>query len=229
MDDVRWARFGALGGVLFVILLVISGVLSGSPPALDDRAREFVDYFADHDTELAVAAYLDALAIVPILFWLGSLWRRMRIAEDGRPRLAVVAVGGLVLAASFGIAASVVLGATALRVDGLEPETVKAFYTLSVTLDAASAVGLATLIAAVSALVLRTGMFPRWLGWAGEVLALAALVAGAGTATENGAIAVVGAVVFTLFLLWVLVVSILLFRAKEPGTPAAGQAAPAAG
>jgi len=36
MDDSKWERWGALGGILFVVMVVVAAFLPGSPPTTND-------------------------------------------------------------------------------------------------------------------------------------------------------------------------------------------------
>jgi hypothetical protein len=40
MNDLKWQRYGAAAGVLFVILLLVGGFIAGSAPGYEDSPRE---------------------------------------------------------------------------------------------------------------------------------------------------------------------------------------------
>ena len=94
MNDRNWERWGALGGILFVVLVVISAILPGSPPMTSDSAKKIADFVVDHDDEVRWAGYIGTLAVIPFFWWLGSVWRLLRRGEGGSPRLAVMAILG---------------------------------------------------------------------------------------------------------------------------------------
>src|ERR1700704_4099555 len=93
MDDSKWERWSALGGILFVVLILVSAFLPGSPPKTSDSAAKIAKFVVDKHDELRWAAYLGALAAVPLFWFAGAVWRLLRRAEGGEPRLA--AMGGL--------------------------------------------------------------------------------------------------------------------------------------
>jgi hypothetical protein len=211
MEDSKWERWSALGGILFVALIVASVVLPGSPPKTSDSVAKIAKFVADHRSELRWAAYLGGLGTVAILWWLGAVWRLMRRGEGGVPRLAVVAFGGAAFASVTATLAGVILGVVAILgvpASGGASGT-KFFYVLSTNVGAATNFGVALFIGAFSAVIIRSRILPVALGWIGALLFL---VGGATVATTDDAFFVIGFIAFFAFLLWVLVVSVLMLR-----------------
>jgi hypothetical protein len=214
MNDVKWERYGAGAGLLFVVLVVISSLIGGSPPAIDDSAREITKYFSDHEGAIKASAFLGGLAFTAFLFFLGSLWSRLRRPEDTR-RLATIAAGGGVATVTFALVSFAVNSTVALRLRELGPLGARFFWTLSNIVIGMASFSIAVLVLATSIAALRAKVFPTWLGWVGVVLSVAWLVAGLGVATDNGAIFAFGFIVFLIWLVWLLIVSFFLFRPEE--------------
>ena len=212
----KWERYGALGGILFVILVVASIVIPGSPPSTSDSTAKILKYFRDNKDAIEVAAFVGGLAAVPILWWAGSLWARLRRAEGGQPRLALIAVLGLVLGGAGQVVSGAITATVVLQLSGVSANGTKFFYVLSVGAGSAGSVGLAVLVLATSVLVLRTRVFPGWLGGVGVVDAIAFLVASYRIASTSDAIATVGFVAFIIWALWIIVLSVIMFRTPEP-------------
>lgn len=221
MDDVRWERWGALGGVVFVVLDVVVAVLGGEPPGADAGAREVAAYFADKGTAIEAGLWLFGLASVALIWWSGSLWRRMVRSEGGAARLAVVSVVGLALAGALSLASASVSVSAAVRI-GDVADGVLVFHTLSVVLLAASGFGVATHILATSILGARTATLPTWLVGLGIVAASGFLAAGVLGATASGADAssAVGFVGFALWCVWILGVTQRMWSDLRVGAPA---------
>jgi hypothetical protein len=220
MDDVRWERYGALAGLVFVILIVISAFIAGQPPEPTDTPRQIHEFYRDHERALKAGAFLSGLGAVAFLWFLGSLWSTLRRPEDTR-RLATIAAGGGVATIGFALVSSAITSTTALRIGDLAPRQAKFFYSLQGIVIGMAAFSIAALVAAASIAALRAKVFPAWLGWAGAVLALAWLVAGLGVASERSALFNYGFVVFLVWLVWVLVISFFLFRPQEQTASAA--------
>lgn len=213
MDDASWAKYAALGGPVFVVLAVVGGLLPGAPPSMRDDWVKVEKFFADHPREIRIGAFLTALAAIALVWWFGSLWRRMSAAEGGRPRLAVVAALGLLLSGAMTLAQNAVLAAVAFRpLDHGAGTSDRFFLLLSYTLGAMGFVGAVIFLAAVTALANRTKMFPAWTNILGWLAALGMLVGVGNLATSSGAVFAAGFVGFLLWAVWILVISWELWR-----------------
>ena len=141
-ESMKWERYGALGGILFVILVIASIVVAGSTPQTSDSAAKILQSIKDNKDGIEVAAFLGGLATLPILWWAGSLWARMRRAEGGQPRLALIAVLGLVFAGASQAGIAVITSTLAIQVKTVSGPEAKFFFLLSQGLNAASVVGI---------------------------------------------------------------------------------------
>jgi hypothetical protein len=212
----KWERYGALAGILAIILIVASVVVAGSPPKTSDSAEKILKYYRDNEGGLKASAFLGGLVTIPILWWAATLWAALRRADGGQPGLAVAAVLGLVFTATLQGVSGAISATVALELNNVGPTEAKFFYLLSLGLGAAGAFGVAVLVLATSAVALRTKVFPGWLGGAGLVLGAALTVSGASIASTSDGLAALGLVAILLWSLWVIVLSVLMFRAKEP-------------
>jgi preprotein translocase subunit YajC len=227
MDDLKWERYGAAAGLLFVILVVVGSLISGAPPSPDDSVREIADYYEDHTGAIKAGAFLTGLAAVAFLWFLGSLWSTLRRSEETR-RLATIATGGG-LVGLITVITSIALNATVAIAIGSTGATQsvnpKFIYLLAGTIGGMGNFGVAVLVAATGIAALRTGVFPAPLGWASVVLAVGWIVGGFIVASDAAAIFTVGFIVFLVWLIWVLVISFFMFRPQEPEAQTAPSAA----
>ncbi len=229
MDDSKWERWGALGGILFVVLVAVSAFLPGSPPKPSDSAAKIFKFVADNGDELRWAAYIGGLAVVPLFWWMGSVWRLMRRGEGGSPRLAVVAFGGAVFASVMATIAGILLAVMPIvGVATLGKEPTRLFYILSSNLGFATEFGVAVFVGAFSLVIVRSRVLPPVIGWLGVLVALVSIIGSAAVATTKDAIFSFAFVGFIAFLLWVLVVSILMLRGAGQERAPAPAPAPAA-
>src|SRR5215471_8102759 len=88
MDEARWARYAALGGIWFVVLNVVGAFLPGAPPKTTDSALKIAKYFHDHHRAIEIGTLLLGLGLIGLFWWFGSLWRTMVDAEGGSARMA---------------------------------------------------------------------------------------------------------------------------------------------
>jgi hypothetical protein len=204
-----WARYAPLAGLLAVALVVASILVTGfDDVATDDSTQEVVDFWADNDSQQIAGAFLGALSLVPLLWFLGSLRSALRTAEGGTGRLSAIAyAGGIVLAAGAAVDSSLQF-AVADSVGDVPPQVTQSLSVLYGDFFLAFPVGLGTLLLASALVVLRTRVMPAWLGWVALVLGIVSLTP-------------VGFFAFLLVLVWIAVVSVVLFRQQPGPTPTA--------
>lgn len=207
MGDAQWERYGVLGGVVFVVLDLAVAVLGGEPPAADAARADVVRYFVEKGPAIEAGLWLFGLAAVALMWWMGSLWRRMVRSEGGAARLAVMSLMGLAVAGALSLASASVSVAAEWRVDDVGADLV-VFHTLAVMLLAASGFGVAAHLLATSAHGARTGTLPRWVVVVGVVSAIGFLASSIVGSTAGGdASEAAGVLGFGLWCLWILGVS----------------------
>lgn len=208
MDDKAWAKYAVIGGPLFVVLALVGGFLPGTPPAMDASIAKAEAFFNDNSREIRIGAFLTGLGAIALVWWFGSLWRRMSAAEEGRPRLAVVAALGLLMSGAIILVQQATMAAVALRpLDTGSGSSGKFYLTLTYTMGAMVFIGTVIFVGAVTALSHRTKMFPAWTNILGWVAALAMLAGVGNVVTTKSAFLVAGLIGFLLWALWVLVIS----------------------
>ena len=107
----------------------------------------------------------------------------------------------------------------ALRTGSIGDTGAAVFYVLSFTLLGAAGVGIAALVLSTSLIVLRTSVFPRWIGAFGLVLAVAWLVAAAAIATDKEFVGLFGLISFVLWAIWILAISVVMLAARNRPSP----------
>jgi hypothetical protein len=213
VDERRSDRSLALAGIVFVVLSVIAAFLPGSPPKPGDSAAKIARFVVDKSDELRWAGFVGALGAIVLLAWLGAVWRLLRTAEGGSPRLAVAAALGAGMAAALFTIGGVLMSVVAIvGVPGISVQQTRFFYLFFNALGAAGAIALALFVGAFSIVVLETGVLPRVMGWLGALVAVVLLVAGGGIASTREFFFVFGFVGFAGMALWVLVVSVMMYR-----------------
>jgi hypothetical protein len=215
VDDSKWEKYAALGGAAFVVLNIAGSIAQGAPPASGDSNDEVLKWFADHDSGIKAASLLGALSIVALVWWFGSLWRRMSSAERGSPRLSVISLAGLVGSGSLFAGSLAILSTVAIQVDEVGAEQAKFFFVFSSALLSVAGAFLATHLASVSALGIRTGFIPKWVSMVGLLGALLFLVSTIGTTTDADLVMFTGFAGFIIWSVWILAVSVHMWRTAE--------------
>src|SRR5271170_4137147 len=221
----RWERYAWVAGVLFVVALVAEIVVAlGVELTQDDSAARIANGLHAHETRLLVIACLSVVYAVAFVIYLSGLHNRLR-GDTDRARIlgSLLLVGGVLfvtLHAVSDIGITGLVGAKLASYGAQHDPGVS--YTLYLTTFALESVGdvFGSLFAfATGALVLRSGVLPRWLGWvsilAGSLLFLQGFGLGGVIASFGLVLDLIG---FVLFLIFVLVSSVIMLT-RENAVP----------
>ena len=211
MRSGSWARYAPLSGLLFVLLVVVSIIVSGFDSIeTDDTTQKVVDFWSDNDGQQIAAALIGAAAMVPLLWFLGVLRSTLRLAEGGTGRLAGTAYAGGIVLVGFALVDNALQFATADTVGDVPPGVTQTLSVLYSDFFLGFPVGFGTLMLATALILLRTNVFPSWLAWFTLVLGIAAFLGP------------IGFIAFLVFLVWVVIVSVLIYQRgdRPPAAPA---------
>ena len=188
-NHLLWQRLGAASGIVYVVLL-IGGNSIGGP-------------------DIQIVFFMEILAFLFFLFFLGNLWSALRRAEGGSGWLSATAFGAGLMSVTIKVASAAPVLAARWAGDGLDPQLARTLQDINNASFYLSFFPLAILLAAFAIVAIRFGApLPRWLGWISAVVAVALLVDGmAGTLYPRDF-----GPSFLLFLLWTLAASIVLMR-----------------
>ena len=103
MDETKFQKWGALAGIEFVVLLLIGSFIGGQPPKVTDSAAKITEYFTDNQDALKIGDFLSGLAVIAFLWFLGTLFQRVRAAEGGNGRVSGIALTGGVATAAVAL------------------------------------------------------------------------------------------------------------------------------
>jgi hypothetical protein len=195
----RWGRWAGGAGFLFVVLFVASFFIAHTPDA-GASAAKISHYYVNHKTVVDVSGLLTYLAVFVGVWFFVNLWHYFR-SFPGLTVAAVVSLVGAVLFATSGALAAGINFTFADHTKSLNDGALVALNSLENDLTyPMTIVGLALFYAGTGVVIRKGRAFPQWLGWVSWLLAVVALVP---------------PVAFFAFLataLWVLVVSVLLWR-----------------
>ena len=204
MADRMAVRIGGICGILFVVLVVPSFLSPPDTPVAASGPQDVIDYFnGRQDGILIFNGLLLIFAAFFFLWFLGVLQDVLRGAEgEGYGFSSVSLAGGLLFIALVvaGAAVEIVYPATLARFENFQQDAQLGFLSLALSgwMYRFAFVGMSVLIAATSAVTLRTGILPGWLAWAGFAVALVALLRFLGPLSA------------WVPLLWVVAVSVLM-------------------
>ena len=211
--DWRWERWLPLTGVLAVALWVIGGAIRTSAET-EESPQGALAAFEEHELAILIGGWIFQVGCLLFIWFLGTLWARLRWAEGGIGRLATTAFGAGLVTAVFLLAVPAGEMAGVWTNVELEASTAQALTAFDDLFFICAELSAAALVAAVGLLTVLTGALPRWVGWVSLALALVLLILPVGWA----------GLLFG-FPLWVLLVSFFLWRAAT-GVAATERTAP---
>jgi hypothetical protein len=199
----RWAP---LAGIVFVVLAVISFILSNDSPDSDDSLVKVVKYWSDHDSKEIASSILGTYAALFFVWFMASVRTAIARVEGGTGRLAALTFGGGVFAAVGITVGNSFEFAAAESVGDVPPTVTQTLSVIYSDLFFTIVVGFGLFLLASGLAAIRYGWLPAWAGWV-------TLVLGVISFTPIGFVAVLLSVV------WILVISIVLVMAEGRATP----------
>ena len=197
-----------LSGVIAVALFLLGAIVHdviGDTPGGDDPASTFARYYQEEDGSIWGASIFISLGIVFFFFFLGALRAELYEAEGGVGRKAATAFAGgiataVLILAAFGtqLSAAILVADRDLPID---PGVAVAFWWIGDGVFVGAFYTAAVLLAASGVVFLQHGLLPRWFGWITLLLALLLVIPFINWAG------------FFVFGLWVIVASVMLWRA----------------
>ena len=209
-----WERVGAVSGILFFAAVVASFFTPETPDA-DDPTAEIVSSIADDRTAHLVTVYLQGIASLLFLVFVGALWSRLRRAEVDRGPSILVALGGVATAVIVLVSSAIFLALIEAADEGREPAAVRALFELDEVVFIVIGWTSAVFYAGAALCSLWTRSLPRWLGWVAAALAALFVIAFLGIFSEDEDGGVLGGIFFVGILvnfLWILATSIVMLR-----------------
>ncbi|MDQ3933387.1 MAG: cupin domain-containing protein, partial [Actinomycetota bacterium] len=196
-------RFAPLAGVLFLVLAVVAGALSGEGPDLDEAAAEHVEFWTEDEGMKFAASIVAAYAAIALVWFAASVREAIARVEPGPARLASISFAGAVLIAAGITVSSAIQVTLAETSDDLSPESVQTLSVLFFDFFFPMAAGVFLFLLPAGLAALRHGAFDRRLAWIAIVIGVLAV-------TPAGFFA------FLATLVWCAVAGIVLYRKKDP-------------
>jgi hypothetical protein len=204
----RWERWAALGGFAFVAFYVGAFALGIEYGSTD---REILSHYTDSGSRAKeiVAFFFIAAAALGLILLVSGLRSLMTRAEASPQTLGALTWAGGTACATIVLVGDAVSRAPAFAsMDDnfrLDPNSARLLNDTGFLLYVTAALVGILLVVAVSLAVLRFRLMPRWLGWAGFVVAALLPLA-------------IGFVGFLVFALWVLAISTALVLPSPSAT-----------
>lgn len=212
-------RISGIAGILFVTLSLIASGISVRPPAYGQDEATLVAWFAENGTRFRFGYFIAALAFLPFYFpFFAGFCERLREAEGAPAIWSRVAWAGAIMSPAAGVTAGAFNVGAALLEGRVSPEIAAFgraadFYAFPVVSGAMNGI----IMIGATVVILRTGVFWRWLGWSSALIGIAT-IGGSAALVENdpsGLFATISAYSWLAYFLWIAAVSIELIRTRD--------------
>jgi hypothetical protein len=208
----RLRSWSNLGGIVFAVLAVIGAIFLYDGPQASSPAKMAAWYGSgSHRTHINIGWLLMGLAYLSLIWFVAAVRERVAAAEQGSFLTSLVGIGGTAFVAAGVCQIGIASGIKTMSDDTYHHQVysglIHAAGDASYVILAGSGIAMASLIFALALAGFAYGLLPRWAGWFGVVAGVAAI--------------------FSLFfftmivwLLWIAVASVLLYRRAPSGVPA---------
>jgi hypothetical protein len=219
MSDRTWERIGVLSGLVSAVLFGVALIIflatdpTGTPRIPDiANAADASVYIRGHQDAMKVMLLLNTAAILAFLWFLGSLWSRLRAAEGGPARVSAIASAGGIAGAVAVLMGFVFEAAAVLVPTGVDVTTLYVLSAMSIGLGGAA---FTVFFLAVGKVILQTGALPVVIGALAFVAAAASALGLVSIFVDEGVFnAATGAfgfwVRFGAFVVWLVLASATL-------------------
>lgn len=204
-------RLAPLAGIAFVALVVAAVIIGGETPDNGDSPRSIARFWIENDADQMWASAIGAWATAFFVWFAASVRVMLRRAEEGTARLSALSFAGAIIAAGGLLASMSLTFVIADAPDDIAPQVAQTLTILSNGFFFPIAIGFGIFYVATGIATVRTGVLPVWLGWLTIVLGIACMTP-------------VGFFAFLLGAVWIVALSIVLFR-RERGSDAEPAAA----
>lgn len=175
-----------LAGVGFVVLGIISFVISGEPKQADEPVNEIVDFYLDNKDSIIAGQAVGAISGLLLIVFGAYLASVLRSADEEAWVLPLLPLVGLVIMdVGFAIDGTILI-ALAEAADDIEPTSVQTLQALWDNDFLPIALGAMVFLFSFGIAVVRSGALPKWLGWVAILLGIVALIPPIGFAAFLG-------------------------------------------
>lgn len=214
MDTTRLKRFGALAGIVFPILQMVSqGMIQvgGMEPAFGAPASEIVTFFTNRSPALfELGGYMSILSLVVLLWFIGALWDNLRQAEGGTGWVSGIALGSGLVAVAVILQGQLGWGLAMFRLENADPLLTQFLFDFGNASFANYWVALGSMMLAAGLIFRNTGSQPPWLALASLAIAVGLILARAVWTQQ------IAFLPYVLFWVWAIVIGIRMLRQEQP-------------
>ncbi len=198
MED-RYARIGALGGIISVVALFAGlGLAASGAPGFDESAQAWSGFIGDHATRIQIGVTIAGAGVFFFIWFLGSLRSAIAEAEGGTGRLASIAFGAGLVSSGILLVTLTGIAAAAYRPEDIDPNITRALNDFGALTAAPAAGALTAFFAATAIAGYRHRFVPPWVAGFSALAAIAQPLAFGVAFCTSGAFAADGVLGFVV-------------------------------
>ena len=158
-------RYGPLGAILGIILVLVSFVVHGKWASTEESAQEIADLYVQNQDRVFMGSWLGVLGALSMLVF--GMCMSQRVRATGQQLLGMLVAGATLIAVAGMTVDSTLRAALSIQADNLSPEAMKTLHAIWDAFFWPMHAGMATLVLALGLAALSSGLLPKWLGWLG--------------------------------------------------------------
>ena len=222
-------RFALFGTILYLSEFLVFLFAFDLPTGEGGDESSIVRAYVERGSDLVLLAGLMGVVVLGRIVFVVALHSALR-SSPRELALADVAIAAMTLSVAFEVVEYGLFGTAGVLAEANgNAGAIVALNGAGIVLSTLVLAQVGASVLASSIAMLRSGLFPRWLGWLGAVvgalLIAAGIVATAGSDASGTAADLISALTgpaFGVFILWMIATSVVLFRNAPPrGSPSA--------
>ena len=167
-------RYGPLGAILGIILVLVSFVVHGKWASTEESAQEIADLYVQNQDRVFMGSWLGVLGALSMLVF--GMCMSQRVRDTGQQLLGMLVAGATLIAVAGMTVDSTLRAALSIQADNMSPEAMKTMHAIWDAFFWPMHAGMATLVLALGLAALSSGLLPKWLGWIGVVAFVVAMI-----------------------------------------------------
>ena len=167
-------RYGPLGAILGIALVLISFVVHGKWASTEESAQEIADLYVQNQDRVFMGSWLGILGALCMLVF--GMCMSQRVRDTGQQLLGMLVAGATLIAVAGMAVDSTLRAGLSIQADNMSPEAMKTMHAIWDAFFWPMHAGMATLVLAIGLAALSSGLLPKWLGWIGVVAFVVAMI-----------------------------------------------------
>jgi hypothetical protein len=200
----KWERTAAGGGIVFVILVIVTQFGFGTPPS---DGQGIINFYRDHHNAGLLRQLLSGLGGASFLFFVGALQAALRRHEAASSWGSSAMLAAAVTTSAVALVQAIVIYSL-INATPSDASVAAGLQSIVAVTGRFLSLPLTVFLASASVSMLEGRSLPAWLGWLGLVAAAINLLSALRIALDFGGS--LGSLALLSLAVWILVVSVLL-------------------